>query len=59
MQSEFQPYVIGYCYKCGAEAIFCIDWNHLEWNDPEPDCLCALNKIEDKDGKGMATTSEL
>lgn len=44
--SEFQSYTIGYCCKCGADAIYCGDTEAIEWADGEPDCLHALDPDE-------------
>ena len=49
MKSEHQPYIIGYCHKCGTAAVFCDDWDRLEWDDTEYDCIHSLNPETDKD----------
>ena len=48
MLSEHQPYTLDYCYKCGAQAVYCDDWDHVKWVDGDPDCLHEI-KYEDSE----------
>ena len=43
---EFQARYVGDCLKCGAEAWECEDWDRLEWEDGDLDCLHTLNPNE-------------
>ena len=44
--TEFQPYVIGYCCKCGADAVYCGDWEGIHWEGSADGCLCCLDPNE-------------
>lgn len=44
--TEFPSYVIGYCVKCGADAIYCGDWESIKWENSADGCLCCLDPSE-------------
>ena len=49
MLSEYQPYTLDYCYKCGAQAVACEDWAYPKWVGGDPDCLHEINYHGDEE----------
>ena len=44
--AEFQPFIVGFCIHCGADAYYCGDWESIRWENSADGCLCCLDLDE-------------
>jgi hypothetical protein len=51
LEKRFESYTIGYCLKCGADAVYVEEWDDMEWAQGNPGCrhsLAPRDEIMDK-----------